>query len=154
MVGTTPQATNVLAHRKSARKKYAYTLSWKDKDLMKCIICDEEKCKKERPLPLTNISLTEKEEKSLKEYSELHIKNNNGKYIDGANRILLTLATRSVIVADVAYHKSCYQAFQSKGWKKKSQKDDKKYFADSDEADCNEFGQIVSYEEKYIQQET
>ena len=113
MVGTTPQATNVLAHRKSARKKYAYTLSWKDKDLMKCIICDEEKCKKGRPLPLTNISLTEKEEISLNEYSELHLKNNNGKYIDGANRILLTLATRSLIVADVAYHKSCYQAFQS-----------------------------------------
>ena len=109
---------------------------------------------KGRPLPLTNISLTEKEEKSLKEYSELHIKNNNGKYIDGANRILLTLATRSLIVADVAYHKSCYQAFQSKGWKKKSQEDERKYFVDSDEAACNEFGQIVSYEEKYIQQET
>ena len=46
MVGTTPQATKVFAHRKSARKKYAYSSSWKDKDLMKCIICDEEKHKK------------------------------------------------------------------------------------------------------------
>ena len=80
MVGNTPQATKVFTHRKGARKKYAYTSSWKDKDLMKCVICDEEKRKKGRPLPLTNISLTEKAEETLKEYSELYIKNNNAKY--------------------------------------------------------------------------
>ena len=39
----------------------------------------------------------------MKEYSELHIKNNNTKYIDGANWILLTLATRSLLAADVAF---------------------------------------------------
>ena len=70
-------------------------------DLIKCIICDEEKRKK-CPLPLTNISLTEKAEETLKEYSELHIKNNNAKYTDGANRIPLTLATKSLLIA---YHK-------------------------------------------------
>ena len=86
MVGNTPQATKVFTHRKGARKRYAYTSSWKDKDLMKCVICDEEKRKKGRPLPLTNISLTEKAEETLKEYSELYIKNNNAKYIDGANQ--------------------------------------------------------------------
>ena len=53
----------------------------------------------------------EKAEKTLKEYSELHIKNNNATYIDEVNWILLTLATRSLLAADVAYHKSCYQAF-------------------------------------------
>ena len=73
MVGTTSQATKVFTHHKSARKRYAYTSSWKDKDLMKCIIGDEEKRKKGRPLPLTNISLMEKAEKPLKEYSEIHI---------------------------------------------------------------------------------
>ena len=50
------------------------------------------------------------------------MKNNNTKYIDGANRILLTLAARSLLVADVAYNKSCYQAFRSKGWEKKSKR--------------------------------
>ena len=42
MVGTTTQATKVFTHHKSARKKYAYTSSRKDKDLMKYNICDEE----------------------------------------------------------------------------------------------------------------
>ena len=69
---------------------------------MKCIVCYEEK---RRPLPSTNISLKEKTKKTLKEYSELHIKNNNAKYIDGANLILLILATKSLLAADVAYHK-------------------------------------------------
>ena len=32
---------------------------------MKCIICDKEKRKKGCPLPLTNISLTEKAEKNF-----------------------------------------------------------------------------------------
>ena len=47
MVGTTTQTSKVFTNRKSARKKYAYTPPWKDKDLMKCIICDEEKRKKD-----------------------------------------------------------------------------------------------------------
>ena len=79
----------------------------------------------------------------MKEYSELRNKNNNAKYIDGANWILVTLPTRSLLPADVAYHKSCYQAFRSKGRKKKSQKDEKQNFADSDEAAWNDFCQIV-----------
>ena len=45
-VGTISQATKVFTHRKSARKKYSYTSAWKDKDVMKCIVCDEEKHKK------------------------------------------------------------------------------------------------------------
>ena len=82
-------------------------------------------------------------EKTLKEYSELHIKNNDAEYIDGANWILLTLATRSFLAAEVAYHKSSCQAFQSKGWKKANQKDEKKNFADSDEAASKEFSEIL-----------
>ena len=52
--------------RQSSRKKYTYESSWKDKEIMKCIICNEEKRKKGRPLPLTVISVTEKAEKTLK----------------------------------------------------------------------------------------
>ena len=63
--------------------------------------------------------------------------------MEGANRILLTLATRSLLASDVIYHKSCYQAFRTKGWKKKSQKEEQKNFADSDEEAWNNFCQIV-----------
>ena len=143
MVGTTSQATKVFTHRKSARKRYAYTSWWKDKDLMKCIIWDEEKHKIGRPLPLTNISLAEKAEKPLKEYSELHIKNNNAKIYWWSKSDSSDILTRSLLTANVVYHKSCYQAFRSKGWKKKSKKDEKKNFADSGEAAWNEFCQIV-----------
>ena len=70
---------------KLPEKMCRYLSSWKNKDLMKCIICDEEKRKKRHPLPLANLSSTEKAGKTLREYSELHIKNNNVKYNDGAN---------------------------------------------------------------------
>ena len=90
---------------------------WKNKDLMKCIICDGQKRKKGRPLPLVNTSWTEKAEKTLLEYSELHVKNNNAKYIDGANQILLVLNTKSLLATEVAYHSSCYEAFWCTVWK-------------------------------------
>ena len=85
--------------------------SWKNKDLIKCITWDDKKRKKVRPLPLVNISLTEKAEKTFQEYSELRIKNNNVKYIDGANRIHFVLKTTSMLAADVAYHSSCNKTF-------------------------------------------
>ena len=61
---------------------------------------------------------TFKVEKTLREYSELHIKNNNVKHIDGANRILFVLNRKLLLAADVAYHSSCYKAFRYTGWKK------------------------------------
>ena len=56
-VANTPQATKISVKRQSARKKYRYESSWKNKDLTKCIICDEQKRKKGRPLRLANIYL-------------------------------------------------------------------------------------------------
>ena len=94
------------------------------------------------PIPLTNISLTGKAEKTLKEYSELHIKNNNAKHIKGANRIFLALVTRSLLAADLAY----YQKVKIKN------------FADSDEQLETSFVKLIKfilpYGKKYIQQQT
>ena len=46
----------------------------------------------------------------MKEYAEIHLKLDNEKYIDSANRIF---------AADVSYHKSCYDGFRSSWWKAK-----------------------------------
>ena len=94
--------------------------SWKNKDLIKFIICDEQNVKKDALL--ANISLAENAEKTLREYSELHNKNKNVKYTAEANRTLLVLNTKSLLVADVAYHSSCYEAFRCTGWKKQLHK--------------------------------
>ena len=110
---------------------------------MKCIICNEEKRKKGRPIPLTFISVTEKAEKTLKEFSELHIKNNNQKYLDGVQRILLALGTKSLLAADVAYHKqSCYEPFRSNAWKRQLNVNIKELRREDKEA-WEEFCQIV-----------
>ena len=86
--------------RQRTRKRYTYHSSWKDEE------------KNGGPIPLPIISVTDTAKKTLKEFSELHIKNNNQKYLDGAHRILITLATKSLLAADVAYHKqSCYEPF-------------------------------------------
>ena len=101
------------------------------------------KRKKGRPIPLTVISVTEKAEKTLKEFSELHIKNNNQKCLDGAQRILLTLGTKSLLAADVACHKqSCYEAFRSNAWKRQLNVNIKELRREDKEA-WEEFCQIV-----------
>lgn len=50
-----------------------YVSSWRDKGVMKWNTWDEQKRRKGSPLHLANISLTEKPEKTLKNYFELHI---------------------------------------------------------------------------------
>ena len=54
----------------------------------------------------------------MKEYAEIHLKLDNEKYIDSANKILLVLGTSSLFAANVSYHKSCYDGFRS-SWRKK-----------------------------------
>ena len=55
----------------------------------------------------------------MKEYVEIHLKLDNERYIDSVNRILLVLGTSSLFVANVSYHKSCYDGFRSSWWKTK-----------------------------------
>ena len=78
-----------------------------------CIICNDHIYHKERLLPLLNITIKDKSNKSYRaeqtliEFANIHLQNNNEKYVDGANRILLTVSSKSLFAADVAYHKSC-----------------------------------------------
>ena len=58
-------------------------------------------------------------ESTLKEYGEIHLKLDNEKYTDSANRILVVLGTSLLFAADVSYHKSCYDGFRSSWWKTK-----------------------------------
>ncbi len=91
--------------RRSTRKQLTYTSSWQTAEKMKCIICNDDKRAKGRLLPLQTIRISDKAESTLREYANLHLEKNNVKYVDGARRILLTLATKSLLAADVAYHK-------------------------------------------------
>ena len=120
MLRTLLKQTKFQLNIKGPEKKNTYVPSQKNKNLMKCLACDEQK-HKVRPLPLATISLTEKVEKTLREYFELHIKNHNVKYIDESNRILV-LNTKSLLAAGVAYHISCYTAFRCTKWKKQLHK--------------------------------
>ena len=73
---------------------------------------------------LQNISLkgtvhrNYKEEDTLKEYAEIHLKSNK-RFISSANRILLVLGTSSLFAADASCHKPCYEFFRSPWWKRK-----------------------------------
>ena len=91
--------------RRSDRQKYRYESSWQSDENKRCIICNEDKKINGRVVDLQTIAITEKAEKTLKEFAEIHVKSHNQKYIDG-ERILLTLCTSSLLAADVAYHRS------------------------------------------------
>jgi hypothetical protein len=98
----------------------AYTSSWQKEEKKRCIICNDDKWEKGRLIPVQTITLTDKAEATLAEYANLHVKDNNAKYIAGANRILIILATTSLFAADVGYHKKlCYEPFRSPAWKRK-----------------------------------
>ena len=87
-VETTPENNCEIPDvRKSARKQYKYESSWKEEEKKRCIICNEDKKEKGRLIPLTTISIVDKAEETLEEYAEIHIKNKNQKYLDGAKRI-------------------------------------------------------------------
>eukprot|EP00112_Aurelia_sp_Birch-Aquarium-sp1_P004612 Seg1523.1 transcript_id=Seg1523.1/GoldUCD/mRNA.D3Y31 product="hypothetical protein" protein_id=Seg1523.1/GoldUCD/D3Y31 len=82
--------------RRSDRQKYRYESSWQSDDKKRCIICNEDKRIKGRLVDVQTITITDKAEKTLKEFAEIHIQSNNQKYIDGAKRILLILSTSSL----------------------------------------------------------
>ena len=78
----------------------------------------------------------------MPEYSELHIKNNNVKYIDGANPILFVLNIKSLLDADMAL---VIKHFDGTRWKKQLHKtcDEKQKLTRNDKAAWHEFFQIV-----------
>ena len=99
---------DVATLRKSVRQQYKYESSWLDDDEKQCIVCNKDIRVKGRLAPPKTISIVDKVEPTVKEFAEIHIKNNNLKYVEGAKRILLTLSTKSLLAANVAYHQEEY----------------------------------------------
>ena len=113
-VQTESQPTRVW---KSTRQNLLYKSNQIER---KCIICNNHRYIKGRLEQLINTAFkravdgTCVAESTMKEYAEIHLKLDNEKYIDSANRILLVLGTSSFFAAaDVSYHKSCYDGFRS-----------------------------------------
>ena len=80
---------DVDALRKSVWQQYKYDSSWVDNDEERCIICNKDIRVKGRLLPPKTISTVDKAEPALKKFAEIHIKNNNLKYVEGAKWIPL-----------------------------------------------------------------
>ena len=118
-VQTESQPTSV---RRSTRQNLLYKSNQIER---MCIICNNHRYINRRLDQLINTALkravdgTYVAESTLKEYAEIHLKLDNEKYIDSANRILLVLGTSSLFAADVSYHKSRYDGFRSSWWKTK-----------------------------------
>ena len=118
-LGTEIQNQTVVDPRRSNRKSLRYSLSNVER---KCIICNKKKYHKGRLLPLCNITLKQGgsqiyiAEEKLIEFAHLHINNNNLKYIEAANKMLLTNTSKSFFAADVSYHKCCFYNFRSSWW--------------------------------------
>ena len=116
-LGTEIQNQTVVNPRRSNRKSITYSSSNVER---KCIICNENKCHKGILLPLCNITLKQvdsqiyKAEEKLIEFAHLHINNNNLKYTEAANRILLTNTSKLFYAAVVLYYKCCN--FRSPWW--------------------------------------
>ena len=118
-LGTEIQNQTVVNPRRSNRKSITYSSSNVER---KCIKCNENKCHKGTLMPLYNITLKQVDsqiynvEEKLIEFAHLHINNNNLKYIEAANKILLTNTSKSFFAADVSYHKCCLYNFCSPWW--------------------------------------
>ena len=85
-----------------------------DGDDKRCLICNKDIQVKVGLLPPKMISIVGKTEPTIKWFAEIHIKNNNLKYVECAKRILLTLSTKFLLAAKVTYNQEeCYKPFRS-----------------------------------------
>ena len=60
-------------------------------------------------------------EQTLTKFANIHIQNDT-KYRDAAQRILLQQNVSTLVAANISYHKDCYQSFRSPCWERLSQK--------------------------------
>ena len=60
-----------------------------------------------------------KAEETLTKFANIHIQNDT-KYKDAAQRILLQQNVSTLFAANVSYHKDCYQSFRSPCWERSS----------------------------------
>ena len=88
--------------RKSVRQQYQYESSWVDDDEKRCIICNKDIQVKGRLLPPKTISIVDKGEPILKKFAEIHIKNNNVKYVEGAKTNSLNIINKVFIGSKIS----------------------------------------------------
>ena len=117
-------------------------------DNRNCVICNEIKYVKGRkasPLSMT-LKKHEKEnyqeEETLTKFATIHIQNDT-KYKDAAQRILLQQNVSTLFATNVSYHKDCYQSFRSPCWERSSQKSKSDKITHDDKS--IEFFKLISY---------
>ena len=144
-VQTESQPTSV---RKSTRQNLLYKSNQIER---KCIICNNQRYIKGRLDQLINIALKRAvdgayvAESTLKEYAEIHLKLDNEKCIDSANRILLVLGPSLLFAADVSYHKSCYDGFRSPLWKTKLENKSTTQVLDNKEDSLHKLFRLIQF---------
>ena len=88
--------------RKSSRRSLQYHSLLVER---KCIICNKDRYSKGRIVPLQNVSLEKfgeyKAEQTLRKFANIHVREKNVVFVDGANNIVLLLNTTSLSQAYV-----------------------------------------------------
>ena len=81
-------------------------------------------------------------EETLTKFANIHIQNDT-KYKDSAQRILLQQNVSILFAANVSYHKDCCQSFLSPCWERLSQKS--KSDKVTHDGESTEFFKLISY---------
>ena len=81
-------------------------------------------------------------EETLIKFANIHIQN-DFKYKDAAQRILLQWEVITLFAANASYHKDCYQSFHNSCWERSSQKSKSGKIIHNDES--TEFFKLISY---------
>ena len=81
-------------------------------------------------------------EETLTKFANIHFQNDT-KYKDAAQRILLQQNVTILFASNVSYHKDCYQSFRSPCWERSSQKPKSDKITQDDES--TEFFKLISY---------
>ena len=117
---TVEDTSSIRSIRKSSRKLTQYKSSLDDRN---CIICNGIKYEKGRKVSLLSMTLRKhgtenhQAEETLTKLANIHIQNDT-KYKDAAQRILLQQNVTTLIAANISYHKNCYQSFHSPCWER------------------------------------
>ena len=117
---TMEDTTSIHSICKSSRKLTQYKSSLEDKN---CIISNEIKYQKGSKVSLISMTLKKhgkenhQAEETLTKFANIHIQNDT-KYKDAAQRILLQQNVSTLFTANVSYHKDCYQSFRSPSWER------------------------------------
>ena len=142
---TIQDTTSIHSIHKSSRNLTQYKSSLDDTN---CIMCNGIKYEKWRKVSSLSMTLRKhgkenhQAEETLTKFANIHIQNDT-KYKDAAQRILLQQNVSTLFATNVSYHKDCYQSFRSPCWERSSQKSKSDKITHDDES--TEFFKLISY---------